>query len=59
MPYLPRGKYTIDAAVANGSYEEHTQADWTYDAITLESISSTVSTGLVGIPYHDVRIGTA
>ena len=56
MPYLPRGRYTVDAAIANGSYHEHTQADWTYDALALESISSTVSTGLVGIPYRAVRI---
>ena len=57
MPYLPRGRYTVDAAIANGSYDEHTQADWTYDALALESVSSTVSTGLVGIPYHAIRIG--
>lgn len=58
MPYLPRGRYTVDAAIANGSYDEHVQADWTYDAVVIESISSTVSTGLVGIPYRAVRIGT-
>jgi lipopolysaccharide transport system ATP-binding protein len=56
MPYLPQGRYTVDAAIANGSYDAHTQADWTYDALVVESISSTVSTGLIGIPYHAIRI---
>ena len=57
MPYLPRGRYTVDAAIANGSYDEHTQADWTYDGLVLESVSSTVSVGLVGIPYRSIEIG--
>lgn len=57
MPYLPRGQYSVDAAIANGSYDEHVQADWTYDAMALESVSSTVSTGLVGIPYRSIHIG--
>lgn len=57
MPYLPQGRYTVDAAIANGSYDAHTQADWTYDALVIESVSSTVSTGLVGIPYRAIHIG--
>ncbi|MBA3928359.1 MAG: ABC transporter ATP-binding protein [Xanthomonas sp.] len=56
MPILPLGSYSIDMAVANGTYDEHQQADWIHDALIVESRSSSVSTGLVGIPFHDIRL---
>ena len=56
MPILPLGSYSIDMAVANGSYDEHEQADWIHDALVLESRSSSVSTGLVGIPFRSIRL---
>jgi lipopolysaccharide transport system ATP-binding protein len=56
MPFLPRGKYTVDIAVANGTQMDHTQADWIHDAIVLESHTSSVSTGLVGIPFRKIGL---
>lgn len=56
MPILPPGHYSIDVAIADGSYVEHSQADWIHDALVLESHSSSVSTGLVGIPFNDIRL---
>ena len=57
MPHLPIGKYTIDVALADGTYDEHVQNDWAFDALVLESMSSSLSAGLVGIPYRAVSLG--
>ena len=56
MPYLPRGGYTIDVAVADGTHHAHVQTAWIFDALALESVSTTVSTGLVGIPFRSVTL---
>jgi lipopolysaccharide transport system ATP-binding protein len=56
MPYLPRGRYTVDAAIADGTYLNHVQADWVYDGLVLESTVSTMSTGLIGIPYRSIAL---
>jgi lipopolysaccharide transport system ATP-binding protein len=56
MPYLPRGRYTVDVAVADGTHLDHVQAAWVYDAVVVESVASTVSTGLVGIPFRSVTL---
>ena len=56
MPILPQGKYSFDIAVAEGTYNEHVQADWVHDALVLESHTSSLSTGLVGIPFRDIRL---
>lgn len=56
MPYLPLGRYTIDVAIADGSAFEHVQAAWIYDALVLESVCETRSTGLVGIPYRAIAL---
>ena len=58
MPYLPLGRYTVDAAIADGSYFDHVQADWVHDALVIESVSSSLSTGLVGIPFRSISIRT-
>ncbi|MBX3712504.1 MAG: ABC transporter ATP-binding protein [Lysobacter sp.] len=59
MPYLPGGAYTVDVAIADGSPDSHVQLAWLFDALALESISSTVSTGLVGIPFRSVTLGAS
>ena len=56
MPYLPRGRYTLDVAIADGTHLVHVQSAWVYDAVTLESVSSTVSSGLVGIPFRSITL---
>jgi lipopolysaccharide transport system ATP-binding protein len=56
MPYLPRGRYTLDVAIADGTHLAHVQSAWVYDAVALESVSSTVSCGLVGIPFRSITL---
>jgi lipopolysaccharide transport system ATP-binding protein len=56
MPILALGSYAIDIAVADGTRESHRQAQWVHDALVVESHSSSVATGLVGIPFHAVRL---
>ncbi len=56
MPVLPLGDYSINAAVANGNQETHTQLHWIHDALTFRSESSSVEKGLVGIPMQKVEL---
>lgn len=56
MPYMPRGRYTIDIAVADGTYLQHIQTMWIYDALAFESIFIPRSTGLVGIPFRAIGL---
>lgn len=56
MPILPSGDYSVDAAVATGTQEDHTQQHWVHDALTFRSTRSTLSHGMVGIPMHEIRI---
>lgn len=57
MPMLPVGDYTIAAAVADGTQEEHVQHHWMHDALVFRSQTSVVATGLVGIPMLDIDMG--
>jgi len=56
MPILPTGEYTITVALAEGTQQDHVQHHWIHDALIFKSHSSSVSTGLVGIPMHTVRM---
>ena len=56
IPVLPRGKYTIAAAVAFGSYHDHRQQHWIHEAILLESTNALEYRGLVGIPMRSVTL---
>lgn len=54
MPVLPAGDYGITIALANGNNAEHVQHHWIHEALILKSISSSVSTGLIGIPMKKI-----
>lgn len=56
MPILMAGEYTITVAVADGTQEEHVQHHWIHDAISFTSTSSSVSTGIVGIPMNKISM---
>jgi len=56
MPQLPSGDYSITAAIANGTQELHEQHHWIHDAVLFKSESSSVSTGLIGIPMLHVNL---
>lgn len=59
MPHFPRGRYTVDVAVADGSHIEHVQAAWVYDVVAFESAPTTVTVGLIGIPFRSVALRVA
>jgi lipopolysaccharide transport system ATP-binding protein len=54
MPTLPKGDYSVCAAIAVGSDQQHIQLEWIHDAMILKSESSSVATGLVGIPSQRI-----
>lgn len=56
MPILPAGDYSFAIAIAEGSQSDHVQHQWRHDAIMLKSISTSVSTGLMGIPMRDISL---
>ena len=57
MPVLAAGDYSFAVAVAEGSQARHVQHEWRHDALLLSSVSSSVSTGIVGIPMREIRLG--
>ena len=50
MPFMPSGSYMIDAAVASGDQDEHTQQHWVHDALEFRALDETMRHGLVGLP---------
>ena len=56
MPCLPRGAYSVAAAVANGSQDMHTIEHWIHDAIIFQSDNQSVAGGLIGIPMEQVSL---
>jgi lipopolysaccharide transport system ATP-binding protein len=58
MPLLPSGEYSITIAIANGTQEIHEQHHWIHDAVLFKSQSSSVASGLIGIPMLKVNLQT-
>ncbi len=56
MPILPAGSYMIDAAVASGSQEDHTQQHWIHDALEFRAMDETMKYGLIGIPMLNIVV---
>ncbi len=56
MPLLPSGEYSITIAIANGTQEIHEQHHWVHDAVLFKSESSSVASGLIGIPMLEVKL---
>ena len=56
MPILPKGQYSITVALAEGTQENHIQHQWIHDALIMHSHSTSVSTGLIGIPINKIEI---
>ena len=56
MPLLPTGEYSITVAIANGTQEHHEQHHWVHDAILFKSESSSVVSGLIGIPMLKINL---
>ena len=56
MPLLPPGEYSIAVAIANGTQEVHEQHHWIHDAVLFKSESSSLTTGLIGIPMQAIKL---
>lgn len=56
MPILPCGEYSVSVAIANGTQDIHEQHHWIHDAIFFKSQSSSVATGLIGIPMQQIKL---
>jgi lipopolysaccharide transport system ATP-binding protein len=56
MPRLMTGDYTLTVAIAEGTQDDHVQHQWIFDAMSFRSESTNVATGLVGIPFMDIRV---
>jgi lipopolysaccharide transport system ATP-binding protein len=54
MPLLPAGDYAIAASVAEGTQLDHVQLHWLHEALLFRSESSSVCTGMVGIPQRSI-----
>lgn len=59
MPILPAGDYSVNVALADGSQETHVQHHWVHDAVHFKSVSSSVTTGLIGIPMQQIKLKIA
>ncbi len=56
MPILPQGAYSLSAAIAVGTQENHLISDWINQAVIFQSINPSLVNGLVGIPMHEVGL---
>ncbi|HVU16369.1 MAG TPA: ABC transporter ATP-binding protein [Candidatus Didemnitutus sp.] len=56
MPVLHTGHYTIIAAIASGTPDNHRQQDWLHEALVITSQTDWSHAGLVGIPMLDVTV---
>jgi lipopolysaccharide transport system ATP-binding protein len=56
MPLLPRGDFSLDVALAEGTQEDHIQHHWIIDALVFTSVSTSVCTGLIGIPMIGITL---
>lgn len=54
MPRMPSGEYSIDAAVATGTQDDHTQQHWLHDALSFRTSDESMRSGLVGIPMLNI-----
>jgi lipopolysaccharide transport system ATP-binding protein len=56
MPILPVGNYSFCVAIAEGTQTNHVQHHWIHDALLITSHTSSVSTGLLGIPMTHIEL---
>ncbi|MNJ46835.1 hypothetical protein D3C77_419740 [compost metagenome] len=59
MPWLAKGDYTIQAAIANGTQHEHKQLHWFHEGLAIRSHHDPVSTGIIGIPFTNISLSSA
>jgi lipopolysaccharide transport system ATP-binding protein len=56
LPILPPGEYSVDIGVAEGTQSDHIHHHWAHDALLFRAHTSSVTTGLIGIPMARVAL---
>lgn len=56
MPILPVGDYSINVALAEGNQQDHVQHQWIHEALIFRSTSTSITTGLVGVPMEAIQL---
>ncbi|MBD3768324.1 MAG: ABC transporter ATP-binding protein, partial [Gammaproteobacteria bacterium] len=56
MPRLASGDYSVLVAIANGTQSDHVQHHWIHDALYFRSESTSVASGLIGIPMLEIKL---
>lgn len=59
MPWLAKGDYVVQVAVAEGSQHEHRQLHWLHEALVIRSHHDPVATGIIGIPLSAISLSVA
>ena len=54
MPVLPVGDYFVSASIAEGTQSDNVQLHWMHEALLFRSHSTSVCTGLVGVPMINI-----
>jgi lipopolysaccharide transport system ATP-binding protein len=54
MPMLAKGDYSVSVAIADGTQDAHEQQHWIHDALMFRSEATSVASGLLGIPMHEI-----
>lgn len=58
MPILPKGEYSIAVALADGTQQDHVVHEWLHEALLFQSHSTSVVTGLVGLPMLAISLAS-
>lgn len=58
MPRLHPGEYTLHAAIADGTQDDHVQHQWFHNALTITSYYHGKTGVMVGIPMHRIALRT-
>ncbi|MEE4105964.1 ABC transporter ATP-binding protein [Pseudomonas viridiflava] len=59
MPWLAKGDYIFQVAIANGTQVEHKQLHWFHEGLVIRSHHDPVSTGIIGIPFINISLSAA
>jgi len=56
LPIIPAGDYSFTAALADGSQDGHVQQHWIHDALIIKAHSSSIFSGIIGVPMKEIRL---
>jgi lipopolysaccharide transport system ATP-binding protein len=56
MPRLGLGDYSVSASIADGTQHNNIQHHWIHDALVFRSETTSVATGMVGIPMTHISL---